>query len=173
MTVRIRRYEPDDLEEVRAVHAAAFRRDDDPEALPIEVTLFDRLLTRGDVVPELSLVAIDDRVVGHVVGSWATVGSRTSVGIGPIGVLPDRQGRRIGTELMEAVLREAERLGFPVVALLGAPDFYRRFGFVAAASLGIEAPDPAWGEAFQARTLSRYDPSIRGPFRYSPPFDEI
>jgi putative acetyltransferase len=174
MTLVIRRYEPDDLEGVRAVHTAAFRRRDDPGALPIEVTLFDRLLARGDVVPELSIVAIDnERIIGHVVCSWARVGDRTVVGLGPIGVVPERQARRVGTSLMESVLSEADRLGFPLIALLGWPDYYRRFGFMPAASLGIDAPDPAWNEHFQAKPLSRYDPSIRGPFHYAPPFDEV
>jgi putative acetyltransferase len=171
--IDIRRYEDRDLAAVREVHALAFRRDEEPDALPIEVGLFERLLADEDVVPELSLVAVeDDRLVGHVACSWATAGDRAVVGLGPIGVLPDRQGRRIGTRLMEAVLPEADRLGFPLVALLGSPRFYGRFGFVPAASVGVDAPDPAWGDEFQVRTLSRYRATIRGPFRYAPAFDE-
>jgi putative acetyltransferase len=41
---------------------------------------------------------------------------------------------------------------------------------VAASELGIEAPDPSWGAHFQARALTAYDPSLRGPFAYAAPF---
>ena len=175
MAVAIRRYETPDLHAVCAIHAAAFRREDDPDATPVEVTLVERLVARGEAVPELSLVAIDDDggPVGHVVCSWATVGARAVVGLGPIGVLPERQRGGIGSRLMQDVLVEADRLGFPLVGLLGSPTFYGRFGFVPAATLGIEPPDPGWGEHFQVRPLSRYDARIRGPFRYAGAFDEV
>jgi putative acetyltransferase len=73
---------------------------------------------------------------------------------------------------MHAVLGAADALGEPVVVLLGHTDYYPRFGFEPA-RLGIEAPDPAWGTHFQARPLSTYDPSVRGPFAYARPFAEL
>ena len=88
------------------------------------------------------------------------------VGLGPISVRPDRQGRGVGHALMHAVLGAAEAAGEPLVALLGAR-FYRRFGFVPAAQVGIASPDPAWGEHCQVRTLG---PPITGTFRYAAPF---
>jgi hypothetical protein len=42
-------------------------------------------------------------------------------------------------------------------------------GFVPASSLGVEAPDPAWGEHFQARPLGTYR-GERGTFAYAAPF---
>ena len=39
--------------------------------------------------------------------------------------------------------------------LLGSPDFYGRFGFVAGRRLRIHAPDPAWGKYFQVRSAAR------------------
>jgi predicted N-acetyltransferase YhbS len=57
------------------------------------------------------------------------------------------------------------------VALLGAPAYYRRFGFVRSTDLGITPPDPGWGEYFQARRLS--GPEIDGTFRYAEPFDRL
>jgi predicted N-acetyltransferase YhbS len=55
-----------------------------------------------------------------------------------------------------------------LVALLGAPAYYRRFGFVPAAEVGVASPDPAWGEHFQARRLR--DVPTGGRFRYAEPF---
>jgi putative acetyltransferase len=74
---------------------------------------------------------------------------------------------------MHAVLAAADALDEPVVVLLGHTDYYPRFGFQPATDFGIDPPDPAWGAHFQARPLSSYDSSIRGPFAYAQPFDEL
>jgi putative acetyltransferase len=72
---------------------------------------------------------------------------------------------------VHALLAVAEACEERVVALLGAPDYYRRFGFRPAADLGIEAPDPQWGEHFQARVLT--GGAVQGRFRYAEPFDRL
>ena len=58
-----------------------------------------------------------------------------------------------------------------VVGLLGEPDYYRRFGFVAASELGVLSPDPALGAYFQARRLVEDAPL--GTFRYAEPFNHL
>ena len=74
--------------------------------------------------------------------------------------------------MMHALIGAAEALDEPALVLLGSPDFYGRFGFVAASSVGIQSPEPAWGEAFQVLPLTGFDPSMTGSFRYAAPFDE-
>ena len=71
------------------------------------------------------------------------------------------------------VLGAADASGEPLVALLGDPAFYRRFGFVAASKLGSGPSDPAWGSHFQARVLSSVPRSLTGTFRYASPFAEL
>ena len=95
--------------------------------------------------------------------------SRT--GIGPLAVRPDRQQNGVGSALMHAVLGAADALGEPLVALLGDPAYYSRFGFLAAAGYQITAPRPQWQPRFQVRVLSGYQPGLRGIFTYPPPFD--
>jgi putative acetyltransferase len=136
-----------------------------------EAVLFDALVDDGDMIESLSLVVeVESTVAAHVVCSRATVGSHDVAALGPIGGLPARQATGLGSALMHAVLAAADALEMPLVALLGAPAYYARFGFVPASGLGIEAPDPAWGDYFQARPLSLYEPGMRGPFRYAPAF---
>ncbi len=77
----------------------------------------------------------------------------------------------MGTVLVHALLAVAEAADERLVALLGSPDYYRRFGFVPAAELGITPPDPAWGGHFQARHLN--GPPVRGAFRYAEPFARL
>jgi putative acetyltransferase len=172
--VLVRRYAPSDREAVRRIHAEAFRPPDDPSETPVEVRLVDELTDSGDAVPALSLVAVrDGALIGHVVCSRATVGDDPAVGLGPIGVLPEHQRQGVGAALMHAVLAAADALELPLVGLLGSTEYYPRFGFVPAAQLGIEPPNPAWGEHFQVRTLTAFRPGIVGRFRYASAFENL
>jgi len=74
---------------------------------------------------------------------------------------------------MHSVLGAADALGEPLVALLGSPAYYGRFGFRTGTELGILPPDPSWGEYFQIRTLTSYEVRVRGTFRYAEPFDHV
>ena len=71
---------------------------------------------------------------------------------------------------MEALLAAADDAGVPLLVLLGAPEYYGRFGFRPAEELGVIAPEPEWGDAFQARPLTAYTESVAGPFLYAPAF---
>ena len=167
----IRRERAEDVDAIAEVHSAAFAGATDP---PVEVGLVTALRADDGWLPALSLVAVeDDRVVGHVVCTRAHIAGTPALGLGPLGVLPSLQKSGVGSALMHAVLGAADALGEQVVVLLGHTDYYPRFGFEPAARLGIEAPDPAWGAHFQARPLSTYDSSVRGPFVYARPFSKL
>ncbi len=167
LTVAVRRERPSDSAAVRAVHRAAFPTD-------AEARLTDELREDAGYLPHLSLVAVEDgAVVGHVIGTrgWIEPPRVPAVGVGPVGVLPAAHGRGIGTVLVHALLAVAEASDERLVALLGSPDYYRRFGFVASSEVGITAPDPTWGGHFQARWLS--EPRVEGTFRYADPFQRL
>lgn len=165
---------------IRAVTAAAFSGVEhsapsiEPDGAPGEATLVGWLREDPGWIPELSLVAeADGEIVGHAVATRGTLAGRPSLGLGPVSVSPARQRDGVGSALMHAILGAADAMGEPVVVLLGSPDYYGRFGFVPASSLGIEAPEPAWGDYFQARPLAAYDPDLRGRFSYAAPFDRL
>lgn len=168
----IREQRPEDYEGIRHVYAAAFRRPRfrPPQNDPPEVGLFEVLWEAGDVIPELSFTALDEGIVGHVTASKARVATDPVVAVGPIGVLPDHQDGGIGSGLMNALLAAADTAGVPLVVLLGAPQYYGRFGFRPARELGVVSPDPDWGDAFQARRLGTHTGSVAGRFQYAPAF---
>jgi putative acetyltransferase len=112
-------------------------------------------------------------IVGHATASRASVAAEPVVAVGPIGVLPGYQGRGIGSALMEAVVAAADAADEPIVVLLGSPRFYGRFGFRPAMELGVTPPDQSWGDAFQARPLTAYTPTVAGRFEYAPAFSSI
>jgi putative acetyltransferase len=173
--VLIRRELSGDENPIRKVHAEAFAPAY-PEGRPVESGLVDTLRASDAWIPALSLVAeLDGDVVGHVCVTRATLlpGDHPVLGLGPLGVLPQRQKLGVGSALMHAVLGAADALDEPLVVLLGHPSYYPRFGFRPAAALGIESGHPEWGDAFQARPLTAYRPDLCGRFRYSRPFDEL
>ena len=175
----LRRERPADHAAVRALHVAAFTVDPVTGAVRapddvVEARLVDELREDAGFLPHLSLVAEDgDDVVGHVIATraWLEPLGAAALGLGPLGVRPDRQGRGIGTVLVHALLAVAEACEEQVVALLGSPGYYRRFGFVCSTDLGITPPDKSWGEHFQARHLA--GPPVRGTFRYADPFGRL
>lgn len=171
----IRREHADDLDEIDEVHRSAFADQAEHGAEPIEVGLVRALRADDGWVPALSLVAEDSTgsVVGHVVATTASLPGCAAVGLGPIGVRRERQGEGVGAALMHSVLGAADALDIAVVVLLGHTGYYPRFGFEPAAGLGIVAPDPAWGEHFQARTLTAWTAEDGGEFRYAAPFDAL
>jgi predicted N-acetyltransferase YhbS len=177
--VIVRREQPPDHDAVRALHRAAFAADPvsgavrAPADVP-EARLVDELREDAGFLPHLSLVAVDGNdVVGHVIATrgWLEPLGSPALGLGPLGVLPAVQERGIGTVLVHALLAVAEACDEPVVALLGSPAYYRRFGFRPASELGIGSPDPAWGPYFQARRLGGRP--VEATFRYADPFNRL
>jgi putative acetyltransferase len=174
--VVVREQQAEDYEVIRHVYAEAFRRPrfrppQNPGSVPPEVALFEALWRMGDIIPEFSFTALSGgRVVGHVTASQATVATDRVVAVGPIGVLPDHQGTGIGSALMDALLAAADAADVPLVVLLGAPQYYGRFGFRPAKELGVTAPEPEWGDAFQARPLTAHTESVAGQFQYAAAF---
>jgi putative acetyltransferase len=173
--VLIRRELPADIAAVRAIHLAAFQRDDGTPGT-VEAALVDELRVCDGWIDALSWVAVEnDEVIGHVVSTRATVGpdSLPLVGLGPLGVRPDRQRSGAGKALVHATIGAADALGEPAIVLLGHPTYYPRFGFQPAVPAGILPPDPAWEPAFQVRTLTAYTPALQGNFVYAEPFQRI
>jgi putative acetyltransferase len=165
--VLVRRERTTDVPTIADIHRAAFKGE-------VEAGLVTALRASDAWLPPLSLVAeLDGRVVGHVVCTRAHVGDVPALGLGPLGVDPAVQKAGVGGALMHAVLGAADALDEPVVVLLGHTDYYPRFGFEPASTFGITPPAPEWGEHFQARPLSTYDPSIRGSFAYAAPFNDL
>ncbi|HXT88670.1 MAG TPA: N-acetyltransferase [Trebonia sp.] len=169
----IRREAAEDVDTIRAVTAAAFARPG--EDVPVEAPLVDWLRACPAWIPELSFVATgsDGDVIGHVVCTRGTVEAAPVLGLGPLSVRPDWQRKGVGKALVHAALGAADALGEPLVALLGSTEYYPRFGFHPASEYGIVPQHPEWGAHFQVRTLTAYDPSVRGEFAYPEPFDRI
>jgi putative acetyltransferase len=169
----VRRELAEDQARVHALVTAAFSKGPDAPGTA-EAGLIEALRACPDWISELSMVAeMDGVVVGHVVCSRGRVAGRPVLALGPLGVDPAYQGLGVGTALVHAVIGAGEAMGEPLVVLLGHLDYYPRFGFVPGTSLGVIPPVQRWGDHFQVRPLTTYDPTLRGPFAYATPFNDL
>jgi putative acetyltransferase len=145
-----------------------------------EARLVDALRDSPNYVPAWSLVASRAaRIVGHVMVTYATIVDGSTehqvANLSPLSVVPEHQGRGIGSALVRAVTASLDAAEEGLVVLEGSPSYYARFGFEYSVPLGITMTLPEWApaEAAQVLRLSRYDPSIRGHARYPPAFDVL
>jgi putative acetyltransferase len=94
-----------------------------------------------DLEGSFALVADEEGgPLGHVQLSRAWIGDEPVLALGPIGVVPARQGEGIGSALVRAALDTSRDRGEIAVILLGSPAFYPRFGFRAGSSFGLRNP---------------------------------
>ena len=97
-------------------------------------------------------------VIGHIAFSPVSISDGTTnwYGLGPISVLPEYQGKGIGSKLMKEGLNRIKTLNAKGCVLLGDPNYYGKFGFKADARLILEGV-PA--EYFQTLAFTDYVPS--------------
>lgn len=176
--VLLRSERAEDREAILALTAQAFSLSPEtglPVAgTPVEVDLLRELFDCEGYLPEFSIVAeIGGDIVGHVISTRGTAGGLELLGLGPISVLPTLQRRGIGSALMREAAARAAAAGEIGIALLGSTEYYPRFGYVPASSLGVEAPEAAWGDNFQILALPGWPDGARGTFRYAEPFQGL
>ncbi|WP_070154907.1 GNAT family N-acetyltransferase [Sphingobium phenoxybenzoativorans] len=101
-------------------------------------------------LPELSFAALDE--AGALVGtlqSWPVSLRRPDgssdplIMVGPVAVVPERQGGGYGRALMDKVVAEARALRSAPLMMIGDPEYYGRFWGFSADSTGVWAvPGP-------------------------------
>ncbi len=126
--LEIRPEKETDFGSIRRVTELAFC--DRPYADGDEQDVIERL--RSIEALALSLVAVnDEELVGHIAFSPAELsdGSKPWFALGPVSVLPSRQGEGIGSTLIQQGLAKIASCGALGCILTGNPAYYRRFGF--------------------------------------------
>ena len=156
----MRQASPADDDVIDELVAAAFSGGD------AELEIVRAIRALDIALPGLELVAEDTgAMIGHVLLSEADLGGRIVPAVAPLSVRPSRQRSGVGSVLMGEVLTLADAQAWPMIALLGHPSYYPRFGFEPGRPLGVVYP-PVDSPAFMVRRLSAYDASWRGPFRF-------
>jgi putative acetyltransferase len=167
--MNIRPETQEDYDAVKVLNEIAFGQPDEAE-------LISKLRHNTHYIPELSLVAEEDnKVIGHILFTPLEILDgelhQPSLALAPMSVLPECQGKGIGSALVEAGFQKAQELGFTSVIVLGHPDYYPRFGFLPAEQFDIHPPVEEWKEAFFAKELVNDAlKDVSGTVRYLPEF---
>jgi putative acetyltransferase len=171
---RIRPYRDEDAKAVREAHLRAFNGRGE-EARLVE------LLHAAGAAP-VSLVATaesDGRVIGHILFSPVQIdgplGSNPPkmVGLAPVSVLPEYQGRGIGSRLIREGLEACREAGYGAAVVLGEPGYYSRFGFGQASAKGL-GNEYGVDEHFMVAELSEgVLDGVGGAVRYRGEFREV
>ena len=139
-----------------------------------EAQLVDRLRRHHRLL--ISLVAeVDGVLAGHIAFSAVKIKGLTEnsagVGLAPLSVRPELQRRPIAVQLVREGLAACERADVGFVVVLGAPEYYQRFGFKNASLFRLENEYGA-GDAFMALELKNGSITA-GLVRYAPEFSEL
>lgn len=88
--------------------------------------------------------------------------------LAPVSVLPDYQGKGIGSALIKSGIKIGKSLGYKALIVLGYPSYYPRFGFLKASKFEIYPPvEEIPDEAFMVLELeNRALDKIKGKVEY-------
>lgn len=166
----IRKETKDDYVTVEEVLTMAFEGDG-------EARLVDAL--REKASPIISLVVENDEaaVIGQIMFSPVTIAGSADaklMGLAPVSVSPEEQGKGYGAALIKAGLVECRKMGVDGVVLLGHADYYPRFGFKTSTDFGITCEYDVPAENFMALELKPAAlQEISGTIKYHPVFSKL
>lgn len=137
-----------------------------------EHILVDQLRHTEAFIPELALVCSEENgIIGHICYSECFIGDHPVLALAPVAVLPAKQRRGVGTQLIEASIERAKWSGFSAIIVLGDPKLYHRFGFVEASKFSIEAPFDVPSENYMVLPLYKGAlVDVKGSVTYAAPF---
>ncbi|ADY50975.1 GCN5-related N-acetyltransferase [Pseudopedobacter saltans DSM 12145] len=144
MALKIRKEKKGDFRVVFKLVQNAFRNEELSDHK--EQYLVERLRSSDAFIPELSLVAEEDsQIVGYILLTKINIidaGSNmhVSLAMAPVAVLPEFQGKGIGTKLIRYAHDKAKELGFGSVVVLGHENYYPKFGYKLTKEFGIKLP---------------------------------
>lgn len=156
--ITIRQEKVDDYEEVSSLIGKAFK----PMAFSDhkEQFLVERLRKSKAFVPELSIVAeSENKIIGHILLTKVKIkdgkNEFVSLALAPVSVLPEMQGKGVGTMLIKQAHQKACELGYKSIVLLGHEKYYPKFGYQRADRYGIILPFDAPKENCMAIELTK------------------
>lgn len=167
--MKIRQERPADHEAVYQVVKEAFASAEHCDGS--EQDLVAALRKSPSFIPELSLVAAeDDKILGHILFTRASVNKTEVLALAPLSVLPAYQNRGIGLALIRQGHFVASGLGYEYCVVLGHEKYYPKAGYVPASRYGIRAPFEVEDGNFMAIRFRGNAVPLNGVIEYDPAF---
>ncbi|MDD3141703.1 MAG: N-acetyltransferase [Lachnospiraceae bacterium] len=165
----IRQEKPEDYGIVYSIVKEAFKNAEHTDGN--EQNLVTELRKSKSFIPELSLVAVDDKkIVGHILFTKALVNDVEVLALAPLSVLPDYQNRGIGLSLIKEGHKVAARLGYKYAVVLGHSKYYPKADYIPASQYEIKAPFEVNDENFMAVSFSGTKDKLNGIMEYDKAF---
>lgn len=133
-----------------------------------EAKLVDELRRDGDLAVSLA-AECDGAVCGYVALSRLH-SPLNALALAPVAVRRAMQGKGVGAALVRGAIERARALECEIVFVLGAPEYYQRFGFSVEAAKPF--PSPYAGPHFMALPLTASKPHP-APCVYAAAFDKL
>ncbi|KAA0779358.1 N-acetyltransferase [Bacillus sp. AR2-1] len=173
--VTIRQEQQSDYKKTEEVVQQAFLKEEFSDKTERE--LVSRIRKCDAFIPELSIVAVNEEIVGHILLSKIKIEqgatSVESLALAPVSVARGYQKKGIGGKLIGVALEKAKELGYGSVVVLGHPEYYPKFGFKKASEWNIKAPFEVPDEVFMVMELSENAlQGVEGIVQYSSAFAE-
>lgn len=155
--VKLRQEKPSDYRTVEELTREAFWNNHVPGC--DEHYLVHIMRASEAFIKELDIVAVDhDKIVGNIMYTKGKIlkdngEEKEVICFGPISVLPEYQGKGIGTLLIEHTKKIAKELGYTAIMIYGDPDYYSKVGFKPAEEFKIGTPDNMYAVALQGFEL--------------------
>lgn len=143
MEIKLRQENEKDHKSVFQVIEKAFEKEEYSDHK--EQFLVERLRKSDAFIPELSIVGeLENKIVGHILLTKLEIKNDSesfeSLVLAPVSVLPQFQGKGIGSKLIMHSHKVAKDLGYKSIILLGHQDYYPRFGYELCKKYNIEMP---------------------------------
>ncbi len=112
-----------------------------------EHLLVHNLRSADRFIKSLDFVAIHGgEIVGNIIYVEAKITGRDGkehpvAAFGPVSVLPEYQGRGVGSRLITHTAQLAREMGYRAILIYGDPEYYKRFGFKPSKAYRITNPD--------------------------------
>jgi putative acetyltransferase len=139
-----------------------------------EADLVERLRANHDTIISLVSERLGE-IVGHIVLSRMAVSGNgreyRALGLGPVAVSPPFQRTGTGSELIRAAVAAAKAMGEELIFVVGAPAYYRRFGFETETAAPFASVYS--GPSLMALRLAAVDLPPSGIAAYARPFAEM
>jgi putative acetyltransferase len=160
----------DDIDDIYKIEVAAFGRNNEAE-------LVNRLRGTKDWIKSV-VAESNGEIVGHCLYTKVRVISDkkkfAAAALGPVAIKPELQGEKLGTMLIITATKMVIDKGFPILFVVGSPNYYARFGYSDATLYGFSLPYETPPGAFMVASLnSSVLRGKSGVVHYAEPFLEL